>query len=97
METHLNAVDLEIITQLMDAAAQRGLDLKSVRLGDVTVEFSRPVADPPNPYALPTLPYRPFGEEVGTPGVITAPVRRPQAGIQSEVLWTNGKPPSFPG
>jgi hypothetical protein len=92
--------DIEIITQLMDAAAQRGLDLKMLTLrgdGGTSVEFSRPPADPPNPYTLPTLPYRPFGDADVTPGVITAPNSKPATDLTHPALWKSGKPPSFQG
>jgi hypothetical protein len=84
--------EIEVITQLMDVAAARGLDLKSVTIGGSTVEFARPpLAEPIQPSAE----YRPFGDQP-TPGTITAPSSKPVPGITHPSLWTNGKPPSFP-
>lgn len=89
----MTLAEIEVITQLMDIAAARGLDLKVVCIGDTTVEFARPseAAPPPSVQAE----YRPFGDQP-EPGTITAASTKPQMGITHPSLWTHGKPPAFP-
>lgn len=89
----MNLADVEVVTQLMDVAAQRGLDLVALRFGGpdgISVQFSR---QPQEPAPSWTVPDRAASEAVNA--VFNPPSRPPPPNHTHPSLWTNGKAPTF--
>lgn len=85
----MTLAELEVIRNLLDMAADRGVTLTKVKLGEDCVEFAAPVAQQPEPALPPVVlpqvqPWQP-----------PQPAVRPQ-GITHPSLWRDGQLPSFP-
>lgn len=85
----MTLAELEVIRNLMDMAADKGIVLVKVKLGDDCVEFA------PSPPSEPAEPLRQV--ELPQPHAWQTPAATPRPqGITHPSLWTGGQLPSFP-
>lgn len=95
----MTLADLEIIQQLLDMAAQRGMDLTHVAFGTIALSFARPAPEPVTQWAAPVRPDVTATDAVMTGGAsygTTTIQSRPRMDHTHSSLWTNGVPPAFP-